>query len=165
MNFEINIDKILYAKCKLMCNYKPLIDRFNQENNVMKMGILSNDLYLESGGMIAFLDCELNIISFCFRRLGSYTLGASISYDGLFKDIEAGLSIGLTHKFEVLGYTVLVNNYYKVILILDNDSLITGFSLEGNKISGVYEENGMICLDLIHNRYLVDTCSLECFKI
>lgn len=58
-----------------------------------------------------------------------------------------------------------MNNYYKVILILDNDSLITGFSLEGNKISGVYEENGMICLDLIHNRYLVDTCSLECFKI
>ena len=81
-----------------------------------------------------------------------------------FKTMESHTSTGMIRVFNILDHKIYVSNFHKTVLVLKEDTLMTGISFD-DYVTKVQEENGMLNIKAHSTSVLVDLETYERFVI
>lgn len=159
----ISRDKFLIVKCKLTGNYTSLMNTSENEDLQKSCSVYDDEVTFNIRNMTLVFDLSMNFKETYVKCIDCNDK-IKISKDELLEDIPKYLDSGMTKEFSVLGYRVLVNNFFKVALLCTDDLVLSAYGAK-ETIRGISEENNMLCISTRRGNYLVDTDNLESFDL
>ena len=159
LNFGITENKLEVARCKITGSYKRMIS--DVENASCSM--IDDEVLITAGNLVMVFDKNMNFKQVFIKQIDSHD-STKLSKEDLLDDFERYLNVGMTREENLFGYRILINNYFKVMLLCKEDIVISAYATKDD-IRGIFEENNMLGVKTRHGRYLIDIDNLDSFEL